>query len=239
MMTSNPWNGLIDHFRSGKESLHSLDNELIALPQVLSILEKVGSPRSRGKILDYGCGSGGFCRTLHRLGHSVVGIDSSERMIASARIDSDGGITFHHGTSADLPLNSEFDIITSIMVFQFIVDLADTIADLAKHQRVDGHLIFAVHNPEYVESCIKEHSELFLNFESGVPGTGEIYMGGIRIPIYIRSVAAYDAILVGSGLYQRETLPTFPPFTEEFLRRFPLTPAADVSKFLILSYRRK
>src|SRR6266481_3554560 len=65
----------------------------------------------QGRLLDFGCGSGGYMRQMHRRGWKVVGLDSSSRMVE--RIRHELGLTAYVGSLPHLDLEPEsFDAIT-------------------------------------------------------------------------------------------------------------------------------
>src|SRR5436190_4661204 len=79
-------------------------------------LELVPGPGRR--TLDLGCGEGRLSRDLKALGHSVVGIDASETMVAAAR-DADPEIEIVLADAAALPFgDSEFDLVIAFMSLQ-------------------------------------------------------------------------------------------------------------------------
>ena len=70
----------------------------IGYQNLLSNLEPVVNKT----ILDYGCGSGSFCRFLSEFQAIVTGVDLSENMINVARKGYSHNIAYHHITSGNL-----------------------------------------------------------------------------------------------------------------------------------------
>src|ERR1700738_2101645 len=87
-MPQNPWDRLSDYFDTSKDEAEipagAADNILIAWPVFFRfIADHVPTLRDK-RVLDYGCGAGGFAHRLHAYGCPVTGIDSSSAMIAKA-----------------------------------------------------------------------------------------------------------------------------------------------------------
>jgi ubiquinone/menaquinone biosynthesis C-methylase UbiE len=77
------------------------------------------SPLDNKKILDYGCGTGVFCRLLREKGSDVTGVDLSKGMIDVAKKNSPDGIDYCRVKSGDLGRFRErsFDHAVSNFVF--------------------------------------------------------------------------------------------------------------------------
>src|SRR5918912_194906 len=77
--STQSWNNVADDWVT-----HADTNDyrnFFLLPRMLALL---GDPRRR-RVLDLGCGEGGYSRELARRGASVVGVDGSARLIEVAR----------------------------------------------------------------------------------------------------------------------------------------------------------
>ncbi len=61
-------------------------------------------------------------------------------------------------------------------------------------------------------------------------------MGSVRIPIYIRTAEEYNQLLQPLGF--EPLLEEYPPFTQEFLKKYPSSDPTDVPEFLILGYKK-
>ncbi len=82
------WDKLAQRFNlhSGDEKpLHpdSAVNVYVGWPVFLDYINKQSQIANKKslRVLDYGCGTGGFCKKLHEIGHQVVGIDISNIQI--------------------------------------------------------------------------------------------------------------------------------------------------------------
>jgi SAM-dependent methyltransferase len=108
-------------------------------------LELVPAP---GRLtLDVGCGEGRVARDLHALGHTVVGVDSSEAMIAAAR-EADPGGEYVVADAASLPFpDGHADLAIAFMSLMDVDDMAGATNELARVLEPGGRLALAVVHP--------------------------------------------------------------------------------------------
>lgn len=175
------------------------------------------------RICDFGCGTGILAEQLHRMQFQTFACDCSYKMIAQACSSTMGGVTYDVGGVDFVQAHSPFDLITAIMVFQFIPDFDTTANILRSCLTKNGILFFAVHNADYAYECAKHKVKFYKlknlsNTHSG--STGEIQIEQQRIPTYVRSPQWYDSILFSSGLERiastyKEKVPP-PGVPEEF-----------------------
>lgn len=172
--------------------------------------------RSDYRVCDFGCGTGILAEQLHQMQFQTFACDYSHKMIAQAWSSTKGGVIYDVGSLDFVQKHAPFDLITSVMVFQFISDF-DMVADVLRKCLVkNGILFFAIHNIDYVYECAR-HKVKFYNLNEILNtqpvGTGEIQIEMQRIPTYIRSPQWYDKILSFSGLkriastYEKNTPP--------------------------------
>ena len=103
-------------------------------------------------LLDVGCGEGFNARLLVVKGAKVVGIDLSEKLIASAISAEEGkplGIDYYVLDSRDLSkFSSEsFDLVTCFMALMDIENYDKTIGEIARVLKKDGRFIFSITHP--------------------------------------------------------------------------------------------
>jgi SAM-dependent methyltransferase len=220
-MADNPWDRLSDYFDTSKGEdaipAGAADNILIAWPVFFRFIETHIPSLSGQHALDYGCGVGGFAHRLRSYGCHVTGVDSSPAMIEKATDAYEDDVEFRVGDAALLRGMPPFALITSIMALQFVAEIEPLLAGFAAALDTDGHLIFAVHNPAY-------HRGETLRFSNGV-----------TIPIFIRSAEEYNATAARAGFVP--LLEEYPPFTEEFVARYPTYAGRPAPEYLILGYR--
>lgn len=90
-----------------------------------------------GRILDLACGTGNSAAPLLRRGYSVVGVDSSEEMLAQARAKLQAG-TWLQGDFTSFSAPGRYSLVQS--VFDSVNNLLDADAFLAMARRVHAHL---------------------------------------------------------------------------------------------------
>jgi ubiquinone/menaquinone biosynthesis C-methylase UbiE len=108
---SRYWSGRAAEFDRGPS--HGVLNE-VQHQAWLALLQEVGGPPPL-KVLDVGCGTGFLALCMAELGHTAVGIDLSEEMLAEARRKVEGiglAVTFQLGDAeAPPPDGAPYDVI--------------------------------------------------------------------------------------------------------------------------------
>jgi SAM-dependent methyltransferase len=103
------------------------------------------SYRGRGRLLDFGCGSGKFLRRMHALGWNVTGIDFSEEVRAVTA----SGLRAVHGTLPHPQLGpGSFDVVTLRHALEHVPDPRATLRDAWNLLDGGGLLLVAVPNYE-------------------------------------------------------------------------------------------
>jgi SAM-dependent methyltransferase len=101
-----------------------------------------------GKLtLDVGCGEGRVTRDLKKLGHTTVGVDASEAMVAAAR-DADPGGDYVFADAATLPFaDGQADVVVAFMSLMDVDDMPKAVRELARVLEPGGRLVLAVVHP--------------------------------------------------------------------------------------------
>ena len=221
------WNELSEEFNTYKKELFygAADNIHIAWPAILGYVKKniSGNPL---RTLDFGCGTGMFCRELKSAGFDVAGIDISGKMIEMAK-KHNKNIDFFAGdakkTDEISGKNGKLNLITSIMTLQFVENIEECIKSFSDSLMTDGHIIFAVHNPKKLE-------------ERGVKD--DFNMGNTckTVKIFKRTAKDYDKLFQKFGF--KKTLEEYPKTSPEFLKRYEQKDSLKISKYMILAYKK-
>jgi SAM-dependent methyltransferase len=100
---------------------------------------------SKGKYLDYGCGTGELLTKAKESGWKVKGIEPNEKARNLANSKVDGKV---YASIDELPKGSSFEIITLFHVLEHVHSLRKTVKKIINHLNSDGYIIIAVPNPE-------------------------------------------------------------------------------------------
>jgi ubiquinone/menaquinone biosynthesis C-methylase UbiE len=122
-------------------------NDLIDMeqPAVRGILD--GLPV--GTALDAACGTGRHAAYLASLGHVVIGVDISAKMLAAARSKVPGG-DFRLGDLHQLPVpDQHVDLVVCALALTHVPDLGPVFAEFARILRPGGHLVISDSRMDY------------------------------------------------------------------------------------------
>lgn len=109
-------------------------------------LDHVGAhlpKRGIESVVDLGCGTGRFTRTLaDRFDADTVGIDPSQKMLDVAQAKNLGArVTFRAGSAEAIPLpDRSADLVFMSMIFHHLKDTAKAASEIRRVLRPDGHL---------------------------------------------------------------------------------------------------
>lgn len=239
-MSSNPWDKMSGYFDTSNNDVASgaADNILVAWPVILNFIKENPLQKDNLRVLDYGCGGGGFAYKLSTLGYKVIGVDYSQEMINVAKSSYGKDIKFFAGDSDILLTLGNFSVITSIMTLQFIENVDKTIQDLSHVLTPGGLFVFAVFNPKYVIEGL-QNKRGFADFDSPVDPKGGVKLfenGKVRVPVYIRNEKEYNDIAIKYGF--KNLLEEHPSFTEEYLSKYPEDRKVKSPEYLILGYKK-
>ncbi|NWL90122.1 ubiquinone biosynthesis methyltransferase UbiE [Paenibacillus sp. 79R4] len=129
------------------------------------------------RVLDIGCGTGAITRGIAEITGPeglVIGIDNDPDWIAKARAEMQGtaGISFEVGDIYDLPLEQQFDIVTSARVLQWLSRPYTAIEQMVKRVRSGGKLLILDYNHHRIEwsppipSSMQSFYNAFLSWRS-------------------------------------------------------------------------
>lgn len=235
-MQPTDWNKLADIFDDkATGTLHPSEagNMLVAWPAIFNIIDQYSSQKVLARFLDFGCGTGGFALELSKRSYEVMAIDPAVEMITLAKKHNNGRVRFLVGGIGIIDPTMKFDCIVSIMVLQFVESLSDTLEKIAKHLEKDGLLVFAVHNPAYVEACLVKGMK-YKRDQSG--RVWRRYKDRGAVEINVQDEAFYIQAL--SSLGMRKIATSTPQFTEEYISKYGVSheEALDIPKFLIMAF---
>jgi ubiquinone/menaquinone biosynthesis C-methylase UbiE len=163
-------------------------------------------PRAGRRTLDVGCGEGRVSRDLRQLGHAVIGVDSSETMVAAAR-NADPGGEYVVADAAALPFpDGHADLVVAFMSLMDVDDMADAVREAARVLEPGGRLVLAVVHPinsghELEREHPEDHLVLVRDYFDRRRYTDVIERAGLRMTFESRHWTLqdyFDAIL-GAG----------------------------------------
>ena len=227
MNLGKSWDKVADKFNTYNQDVWygAADNINTVRPVMIDFI-KEKFPKPKGlKALDYGCGTGMFCRELKSFGFETSGIDLSAEMIKIGQKNLDASIHLSIGdtsTAKRLSVNSgPFNLISAIMVLQFTKK--ENLANLVSSLKLNGYLIFANHNPKGLKA-------------RGVKDTFTLSDTNVSLPIYPRDIKTYDALLGKLGL--KRVLKKYPSASKKFLQKHHITRPTDIPKYTLLAYQK-
>jgi ubiquinone/menaquinone biosynthesis C-methylase UbiE len=100
-----------------------------------------------GTALDAACGTGRHTEKLAELGHYVIGVDTSEEMLAVAR-QKVRSAEFRQGLLEDLPLeDASVDLVTCSLALTHVAELAPVMKEFARVLRPGGRVVLSDIHP--------------------------------------------------------------------------------------------
>lgn len=101
--------------------------------------------KKKGKLLDYGCGTGEFLKAAKKEGWKITGIEPNEKARIQANLKLKNKVK---GTIEEIKKDSSYDIITLFHVLEHVHDLRKTSKRIISNLKSGGYLIIAVPNYE-------------------------------------------------------------------------------------------
>jgi len=165
--------------------------------------------KSKGAILELGCGTGRVTFALASLGFEITGLDNSEAMLNKARTrlanqppDVKGRVMLCKGDMADFTFDTKFGlVIIPFRGFQHILDPERQTASLQcvrEHLTDDGLLVVDLFNPDLKLLVHSGQADRIFEMEQVEPETGNTVVRYVRNRHdYIRQV------IQGKFVYER------------------------------------
>lgn len=154
-------------------------------------LVALAAPRAGERILDVGCGTGQLTAELARAGSRVLGVDSSEAMIAQAR-ENFPDLAFEIGDARALRFHEEFDAVFSNAALHWVKEAEAAVAGISRALARGGRFVAEFGGHGNVRRIL---DAVFAALDS---------FGLERVePWYFPTVGEYTAVLERQGLEVR------------------------------------
>ena len=142
------------------------------------------------RILDVGCGTGQLTGEAARSGAELVGIDSSEEMIAGARRNFPE-LRFDVARAEALPYVAEFDAVLSNAALHWVRDQHGALASIARALKPGGRFVFEMGGHRNLRQALQAGCAAMRSL--GVPEPES------RIPWFFPSVGEYAPLVESHG----------------------------------------
>jgi SAM-dependent methyltransferase len=140
-----PERGSIPGYAEWAATYDALPNPLIQIEE--PVVHDMIAAHPPGRAIDAACGTGRHAAHLAKRGHEVVGIDSSEEMLAAARARHPS-IDFRRGDLTALPVDpASGDLLTCALALQHVADLRAAFTEFARVIRPGGTIIVSDLHP--------------------------------------------------------------------------------------------
>ena len=213
-------------------------NAVMVAPTLRALLPLLTGKR----VVDLGCGTGGFCReALEEGAASAIGVDISERMLGVANADpvnpdTDNRLTYHRGSlDSWVAPGLSAGVVVSVLALHYLPDVLPVWANVARALAPGGTFIFCVEHPVVTaqhshEGWVRDASGakrcwgMDDYFDEG-ERSGEWIVPGVRT--YHRTLATYLNGVTNAGLLieqivepcpDAETRATYSPFADQHRR---------------------
>lgn len=147
-------------------------------------------PKAGENILDLGCGTGDLTKKIQDVGATVIGIDSSAEMIATAQAKFPN-INFQVGDARKLPFEESFDAIFSNAVLHWVPEKEKAISSMYKSLKKGGRMVVEFGGKDNIQqmwAALKNNLQ-----KHGYPKNADISFW------YFPSIAAYSTLLEKQG----------------------------------------
>lgn len=212
----NQWDKVANYFdpniKNNSNYFPAKENFEAIWPYLSKLLCQQKLPnRNDFRICDFGCGTGVLAEKLSTMLYDIYACDTSQEMIALAQSSTKGLVTYK--TSFEhLKKHGPFNLITAIMVFQFISNPQATINAMAENLIDGGHIFFATHNVDYVYECINNGIKFYKTDCTNLTEY-KIAIGCESINTFVRDPKWYDDIMKNAGFsyVSHSVVPALPP----------------------------
>ncbi len=121
---------------------------------MMRLLERLLPTGAGRRLLDFGCGAGGFLLAAQQCGFEVMGLELNRGL--ATHVEENLGIPTFQGLVTDPRFaNERFEIIISSQVFEHLVDPRATLMELREHLEAPGLLLIEVPNQNHIKERLR------------------------------------------------------------------------------------
>jgi 2-polyprenyl-3-methyl-5-hydroxy-6-metoxy-1,4-benzoquinol methylase len=206
--STKSWNNLGDEWIELAQTGES--RMVFIMPYMIEIMGDVQGK----KILDLGCGEGGYSRELQKRGAEVVAVDCSEKVIGYAAEQAEReGLSIQHFMRNSNDLydfdDSTFDIVLCSMMLMDCEDFEGTVKEAVRVLKPSGKMFVSVLHPcfngNHEEGIGRqgtgiEREVVIKNYFAPTKWEAPLYKGSIPVLWHHRSLEDYVKAFVKCGL---------------------------------------
>lgn len=138
-----------------------MDEEAYETGHLARVEQLLGRPIAGLRVLNVGCGTGGFSVTARRAGARAVGVDAEPDAVAICRLKAEcgGGGAAVPGAAEALPFrDGAFDLVYCFSTLEHVADVAAAVREMVRVAQPGGAVY--VHGPNAL-ACYEGHYKLF------------------------------------------------------------------------------
>jgi SAM-dependent methyltransferase len=112
---------------------------------MMRLIDRLMPEGSERRLLDFGCGAGGFLIEARAAGFEVMGLELNRAL--ARHVEKTAGVPVQQGVVSDVSFaNERFNVILSSQVFEHLLDPRGTLEELREHLVPPGLLLIEVPN---------------------------------------------------------------------------------------------
>src|SRR5689334_19146184 len=141
--STRSWNAIGESWASHADSNDY--RNFFLMPRMLEMLGDVSGKR----VLDLGCGEGGYARELKRRGAHVIGVDGSETLVRIARERAaaeklDIQFICANANALETIADNDYDVVVAAMSLMDVEDCTGAVREVRRVLRDGGSLVMSI-----------------------------------------------------------------------------------------------
>ena len=147
MKKDTSWEGIAGWYDKHLETDSDTYHAQVILPNLKRLLSLSG----KEAVLDLACGQGFFARAFVKDAKTIVACDLSPSLIALAKEHEEKAISYHVSNAMNLRFakDASLDLVYCVLALQNIERIAETLKEVRRVLKKDGHFIFVLNHPAF------------------------------------------------------------------------------------------